>query len=300
MLYLVPTPIGNLQDMTPRAIETLRSVDLILAEDSRNTGRLLKHFEIDTTMTAYHAHNEHRIVDHLIHDLISGRDMALVSDAGTPAISDPGFLLVRMCHEHQVPVTCLPGASALLPALAISGIPCDRFYFEGFLPHKKGRKTRIEYLGQLDCTVALYESPHRIIKTLSELLQYLKEDREVAVVREISKMYETIYRGSLTEVKNQIEALPSIKGEFVIVMSRSSTDKKNENIRSKAEIKVNFALNAIVEVVKANPKKSAVLSSIKSSLKNFHDFDSEENERALYYFEKSLEILGIENSNELR
>jgi 16S rRNA (cytidine1402-2'-O)-methyltransferase len=232
MLYLVPTPIGNLQDMTPRAIETLRSVDLILAEDSRNTGRLLKHFEIDTTMTAYHAHNEHRIVDHLIHDLISGRDMALVSDAGTPAISDPGFLLVRMCHEHQVPVTCLPGASALLPALAISGIPCDRFYFEGFLPHKKGRKTRIEYLGQLDCTVALYESPHRIIKTLSELLQYLKEEREVAVVREISKMYETIYRGSLTEVKNQIEALPSIKGEFVIVMSRSSTDKKNENIRS--------------------------------------------------------------------
>lgn len=221
MLYLVPTPIGNLQDITARALETLKTVDLILAEDTRNTGRLLKHLEVETQMTAYHAHNEHRVAERLIEDLTSGRDMALVSDAGTPAISDPGFLLVRLCHERGVPVTCLPGPSALLPALASSGIPCDKFYFEGFLPHKKGRKTRIEYIGGLDCTVALYESPHRIIKTLKELLKYLEEDREVAVIKEISKMHETIYRGKLSEVLATLENLPSIKGEFVVILAKN-------------------------------------------------------------------------------
>lgn len=220
MLYLVPTPIGNLKDITERAIETLRTVDLILAEDTRNTGRLLKHYEIATPMSSYHAHNEHKVTERLVQEMSVGKSIALVSDAGTPGISDPGFLLVRACHEQGVGVTCLPGASALLPALAMSGIPCDRFYFEGFLPHKKGRKTRIEYLGQLDCTVALYESPHRILKTLKEIAQYISPEVEVAVIREISKIYETIYKGKVSEVHEQISALPSIKGEFVVVMAK--------------------------------------------------------------------------------
>lgn len=219
MLYLVPTPIGNLQDMTPRAIETLKSVSTILAEDTRTTGRLLKHFGIETSMRPYHAHNEHQSIDRIIEHLETGVDMALVTDAGTPAISDPGFLLVRACHEQGIGVTCLPGPAALIPALASSGIPCDRFYFEGFLPHKKGRKTRIEYLNTMDCTVVLYESPHRIIKTLKQLLEYGK-DKEVAVIKEISKLHETIYRGLVSEVLTQLEALASIKGEFVVVLAK--------------------------------------------------------------------------------
>lgn len=222
MLYLVPTPIGNLQDMSPRAMETLKSVTTILAEDTRTTGRLLKHFGIETPMRAYHAHNEHQSIERLIELLATGIDIALVTDAGTPAISDPGFLLVRACHEHDIPVTCLPGPAALIPALAASGIPCDKFYFEGFLPHKKGRKTRIEFFDQIDCTVVLYESPHRIIKTLEQMLLYLKSDREIAVAREISKMHETIYRGTISSVLSELRELPSIKGEIVIVLSKDT------------------------------------------------------------------------------
>ena len=232
MLYLVPTPIGNLKDITQRAIEVLSSVDLILAEDTRNTGRLLKHYDITTPMSAYHAHNEHHSIDKLIQELALGRTMALVSDAGTPGISDPGFLLVRACHEHEILVSCLPGASALLPALAMSGLPCDKFYFEGFLPHKKGRHTRLSYLSELDCTIALYESPHRILKTLQELIKYVGPKRQVAVIKEISKIYESIYKGSLQSVYQRIDALSSIKGEFVIILEGNSDRKINKNDKS--------------------------------------------------------------------
>ncbi len=222
MLYLVPTPVGNLQDMTYRAVAVLKDVAHILAEDTRNSGRLLKHFEIETPMRSYHAHNEHRSVDRIIEELTTGIDIALITDAGTPAISDPGFLLVRACHEHDIPVTCLPGATALIPALASSGIPCDRFHFEGFLPHKKGRQTRWKYLAELEHTIALYESPHRIKKCVKEIGEYLGTDREVSVIKEISKVYETIYKGSAEAVLATLEALPSIKGEFVVVIKHSS------------------------------------------------------------------------------
>ena len=219
MLYLVPTPVGNLKDMTYRAIEVLKSASYILAEDTRTSGRLLKHYEIETPMRSYHAHNEHKSVDRIIEELKTEVDIALITDAGTPAISDPGFLLVRACHEHDIAVTCLPGATAIIPALASSGIPCDRFHFEGFLPHKKGRQTRWKYLSQLEHTIALYESPHRIKKCLKEICEYLEPEREVAVIKEISKVYETIYRGSAQEVYNTLESLPSIKGEFVVIIS---------------------------------------------------------------------------------
>jgi 16S rRNA (cytidine1402-2'-O)-methyltransferase len=208
--------------MTYRAVVVLKDVAHILAEDTRNSGRLLKHFEIETPMRSYHAHNEHRSVDRIIEELTSGIDIALITDAGTPAISDPGFLLVRACHEHDIPVTCLPGATALIPALASSGIPCDRFHFEGFLPHKKGRQTRWKYLAELEHTIALYESPHRIKKCVKEIGEYLGTDREVSVIKEISKVYETIYKGSAEAVLATLEALPSIKGEFVVVIKHSS------------------------------------------------------------------------------
>jgi 16S rRNA (cytidine1402-2'-O)-methyltransferase len=208
--------------MTYRAVVVLKDVAHILAEDTRNSGRLLKHFEIETPMRSYHAHNEHRSVDRIIEELTTGIDIALITDAGTPAISDPGFLLVRACHEHDIPVTCLPGATALIPALASSGIPCDRFHFEGFLPHKKGRQTRWKYLAELEHTIALYESPHRIKKCVKEIGEYLGTDREVSVIKEISKVYETIYKGSAEAVLATLEALPSIKGEFVVVIKHSS------------------------------------------------------------------------------
>lgn len=216
-LYLVPTPIGNLGDMTPRAIEILKSVDRILAEDTRNTGRLLKHFDISTPMSAYHAHNEHKVTEGIINYIQAGTTYALVTDAGTPAISDPGYLLVKACHAVDIKVSCLPGANAILPALAVSGIPCDKFYFEGFLPHKKGRQTRWKFLATLDMTISLYESPHRIIKCLREMIEFLGPDTEVAVIKEISKIYENVYRGTAANVLTQLENLPSIKGEFVVV-----------------------------------------------------------------------------------
>ncbi len=225
MLYLVPTPVGNLQDMTFRAIEVLKSVATILAEDTRNTGKLLKHFGIEGQMKSYHAHNEHKMIERLIDELVAGVDIALVTDAGTPAISDPGFLLVRACHEAHIPVSCLPGASAILPALASSGLPCDKFYFEGFLPHKKGRKTRWEYLANLETTLCIYESPYRIVKCVKEIIQYIDPIAPIAVIKEISKLYETIYRGPATDVLSTLEGLPSIKGEFVVVIDNRPITK---------------------------------------------------------------------------
>ena len=207
--------------MTPRAIEILKSVDRILAEDTRNTGRLLKHFEITTPMSAYHAHNEHKATEGIIYNIKStDTTYALVSDAGTPAISDPGYLLVKACHEAAIKVSCLPGANAILPALAVSGIPCDRFYFDGFLPHKKGRQTRWKFLTTLDTTVALYESPHRLLKCLREMNEFIGPDTEVAVIKEISKLFENIYRGQVSKILTQLESLPSIKGEYVVVFRK--------------------------------------------------------------------------------
>lgn len=217
MLYLVPTPIGNLGDITPRAIEVMKSVEVILAEDTRTSGRLLKHFEISVKMQAYHAHNEHGTVERVVNMLKEDLDIALITDAGTPAISDPGFLLVRTCHDNDIPVSCLPGANAITPALAMSGIPCDKFYFEGFLPHKKGRQTRWKLLSQLDCTIVLYESTHRIIKLLKEANEHLGPDRLISVIKEISKLHETIFRGTTSEVLSQLES-GNTKGEFVVVI----------------------------------------------------------------------------------
>jgi len=217
MLYLVPTPIGNLGDMTPRAIEVLKASDLILAEDTRTSGRLLKHFGIETKMTSYHAHNEHVATDKIIELLKEGQLLSLITDAGTPAISDPGFLLVRTCHEYGIKVSCLPGANAIIPALAMSGLPCDRFYFEGFLPHKKGRQTRWKYLSTVDTTIVLYESTHRIKKALKEAEEFLNPERPIAVIKEISKVYETIYRGSIAEVRILLDEV-NTKGEFVVII----------------------------------------------------------------------------------
>lgn len=216
-LHLIPTPIGNLEDITLRAIRLLKEADLILAEDTRVTIKLLRHYEIDTKMMSFHEHNEHKIVGEIINKLEAGLKVALVTDAGTPGISDPGFLLVRECVKNGVEVETLPGATAFVLALVNSGLPCDRFYFEGFLPHKKGRKTRLDYLAQVDQTIVLYESPYRIVKTLEQLAEHLGADRPASVSRELTKMFEETVRGTLTElVKHFTEKGP--KGEFVIVV----------------------------------------------------------------------------------
>lgn len=216
-LYLVPTPIGNLEDITLRAIRILKEVDLILAEDTRVTAKLLKHLEVGTKMQSFHEHNEHKIVGDIVNKLEAGMNIALVTDAGTPGISDPGFLLVRECVKSGVDVETLPGATAFVPALVNSGLPCDRFYFEGFLPHKKGRQTRLEYLSQLDQTIVLYESPYRIVKTLEQLGEYLGAERPASISREITKMFEETVRGTLAELAQHFkEKAP--KGEFVIVV----------------------------------------------------------------------------------
>jgi len=221
MLYLVPTPIGNLNDITFRAIEVLREVDQILAEDTRQSAKLLKHFDISTSMRSFHAHNEHGILDQIINQLSSGKDFALISDAGTPAISDPGFLLVRACKENGIEVSCLPGATAFIPALAASGIPCDKFFFEGFLPTKKGRKTRWEYLTSLNTTIVLYESPFRIVKTLNDIKEHFGSEILVCVAREISKMYEEISTRPVIDLLEDYTSRKSIKGEFVIIVSKA-------------------------------------------------------------------------------
>jgi len=224
MLYLVPTPVGNLEDMTPRAVKVLQEVDIILAEDTRVSGRLLKHFEISTKMRSYHAHNEHKIVSGIKELFREHKNIALITDAGTPAISDPGFLIVRACYEANISVTCLPGANAIIPALAMSGIPCDRFYFEGFLPQKKGRQTRWIFLAGLPCTIALYESTHRIKKLVKEATTHLHPHREIAVIKEISKLHETIYRGSVEEMPSLIEEA-NTKGEFVVIIGPEVSTK---------------------------------------------------------------------------
>ncbi|RAJ17765.1 16S rRNA (cytidine(1402)-2'-O)-methyltransferase [Olleya aquimaris] len=214
-LYIVPTPIGNLKDMTFRAIEVLKDVDLILAEDTRTSGKLLKHYEIGIPMQSHHMHNEHKTVDSLIQKLKAGTTIALISDAGTPAISDPGFLLTRACIEHNIEVDCLPGATAFVPALVNSGFPNDKFIFEGFLPVKKGRQTRLKLLAEETRTIIFYESPHKLIKTLTQFCEYFGEDRPVSVSRELTKLYEETIRGTAKEVLEHYTNKPP-KGEIVI------------------------------------------------------------------------------------
>lgn len=217
-LYVVPTPIGNLEDMTLRAVRVLKEVDLILAEDTRTSGFLLKHFEIDTPAISHHKFNEHKTVQGIIDRLKSGQTIALISDAGTPAISDPGYLLVKACVENEIIVECLPGATAFVPALVVSGLPNDRFCFEGFLPHKKGRQTKLQsFVGETK-TMVFYESPFRLVKTLTQLAEVLGSDRQASVSREISKFYEETKRGSLGELAEHFSLHPP-KGEIVLVVA---------------------------------------------------------------------------------
>ncbi len=216
-LYLVPTPIGNLEDMTFRAIKVLKEVDMILAEDTRTSGKLLKHFDISTQMMSHHMHNEHKTVDSIIKRIQSGETFALISDAGTPAISDPGFLLTRACVQNGLEVECLPGATAFVPALVNSGFPNDKFVFEGFLPVKKGRQTRLKLLAEEKRTMIFYESPHKLVKTLAHFADYFGEDRGVSVSRELTKMFEETIRGTAQEVLAHYTSKPP-KGEIVIVV----------------------------------------------------------------------------------
>ncbi len=217
-LYLIPTPIGNLEDITLRALRLLKEVNIVLAEDTRTTKKLFSHYEIDTPLAAFHMHNEHKVLEKWILRLKAGETIALVSDAGTPAISDPGFLLVRECVKEGIEVDCLPGATAFVPALVNSGLPSDKFIFEGFLPVKKGRQTRLKILAEEERSMVFYESPHRIVKTLSQFAEYFGEDRLVSVSREISKMFEETKRGSMKEVKEYFEEKKP-KGEFVIIVA---------------------------------------------------------------------------------
>jgi 16S rRNA (cytidine1402-2'-O)-methyltransferase len=216
-LYLIPTPIGNLEDITLRALRLLKEVDMVLAEDTRTTRKLFNHYEISTPLAPFHMHNEHKVLNKWIERLKSGETIALVSDAGTPAISDPGFLLVRECVKNDIEVDCLPGATAFVPALVNSGLPSEKFIFEGFLPSKKGRQTRLKILAEEERTMIFYESPHRIVKTLSQFMEYFGDERIVSVSREISKMFEETKRGSMNDVKEYFEEKKP-KGEFVIIV----------------------------------------------------------------------------------
>ena len=217
-LHIVPTPIGNLQDITYRAVEILSNVDLILAEDTRVSQKLLKHYNIKTKMVSYHMHNEHKITKDVIENLNKGVSIALISDAGTPGISDPGFLLIRSCIENNIPVECLPGATAFVPALVQSGIPTDRFLFEGFLPHKKGRTKKLTQLSKEEKTVILYESPHRLIKTLEDLCKYFGQETKASVSRELTKIHEETIHGTLKTIKDYYSK-KTPKGEIVIVVA---------------------------------------------------------------------------------
>jgi len=217
-LYLVPTPIGNLKDMTFRAIEVLKEVDLILAEDTRTSGKLLKHYDISTQMHSHHMHNEHKTVDGIVKRIQSGENIALISDAGTPAISDPGFLLTRACVEANIEVDCLPGATAFVPALVNSGFPNNKFVFEGFLPVKKGRQTRLQFLAEETRTIVMYESPHKLLKSLSQFVEFFGAERPISISREISKLHEETIRGTAEEVLQHFNNKPP-KGEIVIVIS---------------------------------------------------------------------------------
>ncbi len=218
MLYIVPTPVGNLEDITLRALRILQEVDLILAEDTRTSSVLLKHYDIHTPLRSHHKFNEHQTADAEAEAIVAGKDVALISDAGTPGISDPGFMLVRACVEKGAEVQCLPGATAFVPALVNSGLPCDRFYFEGFLPQKKGRQTRLQFLAEQEHTMIIYESPFRLVKTLEQLAQYLGEERRASVSREISKVHEETQRGTLAELIEHFTATAP-KGEIVLIVS---------------------------------------------------------------------------------
>ncbi|MBR0295808.1 MAG: 16S rRNA (cytidine(1402)-2'-O)-methyltransferase [Paludibacteraceae bacterium] len=217
MLYVVPTPVGNLEDITLRALRVLKEVDLILAEDTRTSSVLLKHYDIHTPLKSHHKFNEHETSDDMAERIRSGLNVALISDAGTPGISDPGFMLVRACVERGVEVQCLPGATAFVPALVDSGLPCDRFYFEGFLPQKKGRQTHLMKLAEQEHTMIIYESPFRLVKTLEQLAEYLGKERLASVSREISKVHEETRRGSLAELVQSFKERPA-KGEIVIIV----------------------------------------------------------------------------------
>lgn len=216
-LYIVPTPIGNLEDITFRAVRILKEVDLILVEDTRNSGFLLKNYEISTKMFSFHQFNEHQVLNNLLERLKSDEKMAIITDAGTPGISDPGFLLVRECIKNDIQVECLPGATAFVPALVNSGLPTDKFYFEGFLPHKKGRQTRLKELAEMPYTLVFYESPHRLLKTLEQFSTFFGPDRQASVSRELTKIHEENARGTLKELLKHFSE-KQIKGEIVIVV----------------------------------------------------------------------------------
>ncbi len=218
MLYIVPTPIGNLQDITLRALEVLKKVDLILAEDTRTTSKLLHHYQVERPLTPYHQHNEHQVLQHLVNQLLEGKTMAMVADAGTPGISDAAFLLVRECIKVGVKVECLPGPTAFVPALINSGLPTQRFAFEGFLPLKKGRHTLLTHLAREERTMIFYESPHRLLKTLQDFIQYFGAERRCSVSRELTKLFEENVRGTLQEVLEHFQQ-KDVKGEIVIVVS---------------------------------------------------------------------------------
>ena len=227
ILYVVPTPIGNLEDITYRAVKVLKDVDFILAEDTRTSGFLLKHYDIETKMISHHKFNEHKSSQQIVERIEAGANVALISDAGTPAISDPGFLIVRACVEAGIRIECLPGATAFVPALVMSGLPNDRFCFEGFLPSKKGRQTRLKELADEQRTMVFYESPYRVLKTLTQFAEYFGEDRLATTSREISKIYEDTKRGTLSQlVEHFTETDP--RGEFVIVVSGKETKKENK------------------------------------------------------------------------
>lgn len=216
-LILVPTPIGNLEDITLRALRVLKESDLILAEDTRTSSKLLKHFDIGTNMQSFHMHNEHKMLARVLDRLKAGEQIAMISDAGTPGVSDPGFLLVRACVENGIATECLPGATALIPALVVSGLPSDRFVFEGFLPPKKGRQTRLKVWAQEVRTIVFYESPHKLLKTLAQMKEFVGDDRQLSVSRELTKKFEETVRGSVDELINHFtEKAP--KGEFVIIL----------------------------------------------------------------------------------
>lgn len=223
MLYVVPTPVGNMEDITLRALRVLKEADLILAEDTRTSSVLLQHYDIHTPLRSHHKWNEHETSESLADEILAGRQVALISDAGTPGISDPGFMLVRACVERGVEVQCLPGATAFVPALVDSGLPCDRFYFEGFLPQKKGRQTRLKLLAEQDKTMIIYESPFRLVKTLEQLAEHLGADRKASVSREISKKFEETRRGTLEELIASFKAKEA-KGEIVIIVGPPQED----------------------------------------------------------------------------
>jgi len=217
-LYIVPTPIGNLEDITIRALRILKEVDLVLAEDTRQTVKLFQHYQIQKPLQSYHQHNEHKVFQNLVSELKSGKQIALVSDAGTPGISDPGFLIIRECVKEGIAVDCLPGATAFVPALVKSGLPCDSFCFDGFLPEKKGRQTMLKKLAEEERTVIFYESPHRILKTIAQLIEFFGADRQASISRELTKMFEETVNGSLQQILEHFTN-GTIKGEFVIVIA---------------------------------------------------------------------------------